>query len=87
MPAAQVMADVSSISGNPGAEEAAAIGAVIAHVLAEEAAVRSQPPVAPRQSAWVLAWRPRVVHAPLPSHTYGARPWSELDFEAGGDDG
>lgn len=80
------MAEITSISGGPDEEVAAAIGAVISHVLDEEALARSQPPAAPRQNAWVLAWRPREVHAPLPSHTYENRSWSELDVEEAGED-
>ena len=67
------------ISGGAGPEEAAAIAAVIALLLEDEANALATPPQAPRQSSWVLAWRPRDVPAPLPSHTYDARPWSELE--------
>lgn len=48
------------ISGASTEEESAAIAAVVAHVLAEEAETLAAPPPRPRQSDWVLAWRPRV---------------------------
>jgi hypothetical protein len=65
------------ISGRAGHEETAAVAAVIAALIDEEAEVLATPPRAPRQSSWVLAWRPRDVPAPLPSHTFDAHPWSE----------
>lgn len=67
------------ISGGAGHEEAAAIAAVIAALLEDEANALAVPPQAPRQSSWVLAWRPRDVPAPLPSHTFDARPWTDLE--------
>lgn len=67
------------ISGRAGHEETAAVAAVIAALLEEEANALAIPAQAPRQSSWVLAWRPRDVPAPLPSHTYDARPWAELE--------
>jgi hypothetical protein len=67
------------ISGRPGHEEAAAVTAVIAALIEEEANALATPAQAPRQSSWVLAWRPRDVPAPLPSHTFDERPWAELD--------
>ena len=65
------------ITGGAGREETAAIAAVIAALLEDEANALATPPQAPRQSSWVLAWRPREIPAPLPSHTYDARPWAE----------
>ena len=50
------------LSGNATDEESAAVAAVVALVLAEEAEVVSAPPTRPRQSDWALAWRPRIVH-------------------------
>ena len=67
------------ISGRPGHEEAAAVAAVIAALLEEEATALATPVQPPRQSSWVLAWRPRDIPTPLPSHTFDARPWSELE--------
>jgi hypothetical protein len=67
------------ISGRPGHEEAAAVVAVISALLEEEANALATPAQAPRQSSWVLAWRPRDIPTPLPSHTFDARPWAELD--------
>lgn len=49
-----------AVSGGPTEEESAAIGAVVAHVLSQEADVVAKPPPRPRQSDWVLAWKPRV---------------------------
>ena len=65
------------ISGRAGHEETAAVAAVIAALIDEEAEALATPQRAPRQSSWVLAWRPRDVPAPLPSHTFDAQPWSE----------
>jgi len=67
------------ISGGAGLEETAAVAAVIATLLDEEAAALATPPRPPRQSSWVLAWRPRDIPAPLPSDTFDAIPWSEVD--------
>jgi hypothetical protein len=67
------------IVGGAGPHETAAIMAVLAHLGAEEAAARATPASRPRQSSWVLAWRPRQTMAPLPSHNYNAMPWAELD--------
>lgn len=70
------------IAGGAGPEETAAIMAVISHLLAEDAAARATPSQRPRQSAWVLAWRPRPSMPPLPSHTYDAMPWAEVEGAA-----
>ncbi len=58
------------IVGGAGEAETAAIAAAITRVLRDEAEARGAPPPQPRPSAWVVAWRPREVPAPLPSHTY-----------------
>jgi hypothetical protein len=71
------MAEPVEIAGGAGPREAAAILAAVARVLQDEAQRRAQPSAAPRQSGWVLAWRPREVHAPLPSHTYDTVPWTD----------
>jgi len=75
------MSDASNIeiTGGAGPEEAAAIMAVIGHISDEEASARAVPSQRPRQSAWVLAWRPRQNATPLPSHTYDAMPWAEVE--------
>ncbi len=73
------MAEITGITGGASTDEAAAIAAAIVRLLEEEAAAAAVPATPPRQSAWVLAWRPREAHAPLPSHTYDAQPWAELD--------
>ena len=67
------------IRGRAGHEETAAVAAVIAALLEEEANALATPAQVPRQSSWVLAWRPRDVPAPLPSHTYDARPWADVE--------
>lgn len=66
-------------SGRPSTEETAAIAAVVNAVLEEEANALATPVQVPRQSSWVLAWRPRDIPAPLPSHTYEAQPWAEVE--------
>ncbi len=67
------------IVGGAGPHETAAIMAVMAHLAGEEAAAQATPAQRPRQSSWVLAWRPRQTVAPMPSHTYNAMPWAEVD--------
>ena len=67
------------IVGGPGAAETAAILAVMAHLTEEEAAARAAPAARPRQSAWVLAWRPRPATPALPSQSFDAMPWSEVE--------
>ena len=47
------------ISGGASGDETAAIAVVVANVLAEEERARANPLPRPRQSDWVLAWRPR----------------------------
>lgn len=64
------------IRGGADPGMAAAIGAVVAHLLDQEASMRAQPARRPRQSAWALAARPRDIPDPLPSHTYDAPGWS-----------
>ncbi len=81
------MSDVSDvkITGGAGLEETAAIIAVIGHLIEEDASARAVPSQRPRQSAWVLAWRPRHNTTPLPSHTYDAMPWAEVEGSEEGD--
>lgn len=67
------------ISGGAGPHETAAIMAVVSHLASEEAAAAASPPRRPRQHAWVLAWRPRQATVPLPSDSYNAMPWAELE--------
>ena len=74
------------IVGRAGHEETAAVAAVIAALLDDEANAMATPPQAPRQSSWVLAWRPRDVPTPLPSHTFDARPWAEIESAEALDD-
>lgn len=71
------MSTPPTISGGAGPMEAAAILAVVSKVLQDDAARAAKPALAPRQSGWVLAWRPREIHAPLPSHTYDSVAWAE----------
>lgn len=67
------------ITGGAGPQEMAAIMAVIGHLSDEETSARAVPSARPRQSAWVLAWRPRQSNPPLPSHTYDAMAWAEVE--------
>lgn len=55
---------------------AAAIGAVIAHLVETETRRAAQPVRRPRQSPWAIAARPREIPDPLPSHTYDSTAWS-----------
>lgn len=71
------MTDHVEITGGAGPREAAAVLAAVARVIQDEAQRRAQPVSAPHQSGWVLAWRPREVHAPLPSHTYDTGTWAD----------
>jgi hypothetical protein len=71
------MSDDVRITGGAGPMETAAILAGVARLLQDEARRAAEPTSAPKQSGWVLAWRPREIHAPLPSHTYAATPWAE----------
>ena len=78
---------ISEITGGAGPEETAAIAAVIASLIDEEQSAASRPALAPRQSGWVLSWRPRELPPPLPSHIYDAESWGEdengEEFEQG----
>jgi len=65
------------IQGGAGPEEAAVLAAVVERLLIDEAAAMATPATPPRQSAWVQSWRPREIHAPLPSHVYDAEPPQE----------
>ena len=67
------------VTGGAGAEETAAIAAVISAITEEEANAAATPTQVPRQSSWVLAWRPRDIPAPLPSHTYEAQQWADVE--------
>ena len=71
------MSDGLEITGGAGPMETAAILAAVARLLQDEAQRSAEPPAAPRQSSWVLAWRPREIHAPLPSHTYDTFRWAD----------
>lgn len=65
------------VTGGAGPEESAAIAAVISAITEEEANAAATPAQVPRQSSWVLAWRPRDIPAPLPSHTYDTQQWAD----------
>ena len=65
------------IRGGADSAVAAAIAAVIGHLLDHEAIAKASPARRPRQSPWVLAGRPREAPAPLPSHTFDVPGWSE----------
>ena len=70
---------IVEIRGGAGLEEAAAIGAVITHLLDAEAAAVAAPSTRPAQSPWLVAGLPRHVPGPLPSHTYSTVRWSDTD--------
>lgn len=63
------------ISGGADAQVAAAIAAVISHLIDAAAHSAAQRPTRPGPSAWVQAGRPRPVPPPLPSHAYHATGW------------
>ena len=65
------------ISGGAGHEETAAITAVITAILEQESNALATPAQSPKQSSWVLAWRPRDIPAPLPFHTYDVQQWAD----------
>jgi hypothetical protein len=67
------------VAGGAGHQETAAIAAAIAALVEEEMTALATPVQAPRQSSWVLAWRPRDIPTPLPSHSFDARPWAEIE--------
>ncbi len=67
------------IAGGAGPHETAAIMAVVEHLATEDAAAQATPATRPRQSSWVLAWRPRQTVAPLPSHNYNATAWADVE--------
>lgn len=67
--------DVIAITGGADEAAAAAIVAVVAQLLDEARTAAANPTQAPRQTAWVTAWRPRDLHSPLPSHVYDSHPW------------
>ncbi len=67
------------VVGGAGPEETAAIAAIVNAIAEEEASAAATPAQVPRQSSWVLAWRPRDIPAPLPSHTYDAQPWADVE--------
>lgn len=67
------------VVGGAGHQETAAIAAAIAALVEEEMTALATPTQVPRQSSWVLAWRPRDIPAPLPSHTFDAGPWADVE--------
>ncbi|MFQ5553742.1 MAG: hypothetical protein ACE5GC_00050 [Acidimicrobiia bacterium] len=67
------------ITGGAGPRETAAIVAAVGLLLEEESAAWATPDPPSRQSAWVLAWRPREKPAPLPSSAYDATSWGDED--------
>ena len=66
-----------TITGGASPEIAAAVAAVVGHLLESETRARATPPTRHRQHQWVLAGRPRSAAAPLPSQTYDSPGWSE----------
>ena len=73
------------ISGDAGAVAAAAVTAVIAEVLHEEAVQRAIPVRRPRPSAWVSATRPRDLQVPMPSDSFELVPWHQSGESSTGD--
>ncbi|HEX9854323.1 MAG TPA: hypothetical protein VGC47_03320 [Acidimicrobiia bacterium] len=67
------------ILGGPTADEAAAVSAVIARLLDEEAGARATPPRVPRPPTWVLASQNRELPAAVPPSSYDTLAWAELD--------
>ena len=71
------------ISGGAGEDETAAIAVVVASVLADEERALANPPPRPRQSDWVLAWRPRnlstSVRSPFRRPSSSDKPADEDD--------
>lgn len=63
------------ITGGADPQVAAAIAAVITHLVDAAATSAAQRPIRPGPSAWVQAGRPRPVPPPLPSHAYHATGW------------
>ena len=74
------------ISGDAGAVTAAAVTAVIAEVLHEEAVQRAMPVRRPRPSAWVSATRPRDLQVPMPSDSFELVAWHQQSGEPSGGD-
>jgi hypothetical protein len=64
---------------------AAAITAVIAELLHEDAVRRAMPARRPRPSAWVAAGRPRDLQVPLPSEAYEEVQWHRQSGSPAGD--
>ncbi len=73
------------IDGEHGPVAAAAITAVIAELLHEEAVRRAMPLRRPRPSAWVAAGRPRDLQVPLPSEAYEEVQWHRQSNSTTGD--
>ncbi len=67
------------ITGGAGTDESAAIAAVIAHLLEQEAAAAARPTKRPRQSDWIRAWRPQNVTAAARSHPGGPLSTRRVD--------
>lgn len=73
------------VDGDHGPTTAAAITAVIAELLHEEAVRRAMPTRRPRPSAWVGAGRPRDLQVPLPSEAYEEVQWHRQSGSTVGD--
>ncbi len=68
------MADSIEIKGGAGAEEAAAIAAVVARIGADELAAAAVRPHPIHKSQWVQAGRPLDHMAPVPPEEYDKQP-------------
>lgn len=73
------------VDGEYGPVAAAAITAVIAELLHEDAVRRAMPVRRPRPSAWVAAGRPRDLQVPLPSEAYEEVQWHRQSGSTTGD--
>ena len=73
------------LEGDHGPTTAAAVTAVIAELLHEEAVRRAMPTRRPRPSAWVAAGRPRELQVPLPSEAYEEVQWHRQSDSPAGD--
>ncbi len=75
------MAESIEIRGGAGAEEAAAIAAVVAAIEQQEREASAVQPRPIRQSPWVRAGRPLENRAPVTSAEYDRLPGRDIDSE------
>jgi hypothetical protein len=70
------------ISGQHGPATAAAVTAVIAEILHEEAVLAAMPVRRPRPSAWAGATRQRDMQIPTPSESFELVQWHHHNGES-----